>query len=204
MTDATPRRLRCAARLAASSAVLLALTACAPLASPTSTGGPTVTPGCAGIQDEARKEFNAVRAGHGSSTRAKWLLEDLAARCPREYEQLADDVSRPPGPGAQDGSGNADPAGSIRWSEAKKHVGRRATVCGPLVNDGTSRDDVFLNLGRGYPDQDRFTIVLWDVGAVEDVPRGTTLCVTGIVSLYEGVTQIEVRDPGAVKILDAS
>lgn len=203
MTPATPRRRRRPDQVAVSSAAVLLLTACVPLGSPTSTGGHTAMPDCAGIQADARRAVEDVHSGRGSSTRAEWLLEDLATRCPREHEQLADEFSQRPGAGPRGGAGSVLPTGSVDWSEADEHVGRRATVCGPLVNDGTSRDDVFLNLGRGYPDPDRFTIVLWDVGAVEDVPRGTTLCVAGVVSLYEGVAQIEVRDPGDVKILDA-
>lgn len=139
-----------------------------------------------------------MRSDATSPTRLDWLLDDLSSRCKAEYEYFVDEFTGPlrrtePAPGRDD-------AGSVDWSRAAAHVGRRTMVCGPLVNDGTSKDDVFLNLGLGYPDKDRFTIVIWDVGAVEEVQRGTTLCITGVVTLYDGVAQIETRDPGDVKI----
>ncbi len=70
-------------------------------------------------------------------------------------------------------------------------MGERKTACGPLVKDGQSDDDVFLNLVRGYPDPDRFTIVIWDAGGVEEIAAGTAVCAEGRVSMYEGVTQIQ-------------
>ena len=73
-------------------------------------------------------------------------------------------------------------------------------MCGPLTTIRTDDDDVFLNLGRGYPDPARFTIIIWDVGEVERLPAGTELCATGIVSSYYGVAQIELSDIGAVEV----
>lgn len=61
-------------------------------------------------------------------------------------------------------------------------------------------NDVFLNIGRDYPDPARFTIVLWDVGGVESLPAGTTLCATGPISMYNGVAQIELYDVGLVEV----
>lgn len=97
---------------------------------------------------------------------------------------------------------SSDPAGSISWDQAASHVGEVAYVCGPLANSGSSDDDVFLNLGLGYPDPGRLTIVIWDVGAVESITPGTKLCVRGKITLYKGVTEVEVDDPGAVEIWD--
>lgn len=181
-------------------AVVLAgatLAGCVPAGESTNGSGATSTSGCASILDDAIAE---VRSGATSSTRLDWLLDDLSSRCRAEYEYFVGEFAGPlrrtePDPGRDDA-----PAGSVDWSRAAEHVGRRTMVCGPLVNDGTSKDDVFLNLGLGYPDKDRFTIVIWDVGAVEEVLRGTTLCITGVVTLYDGVAQIETRDPGDVKI----
>lgn len=91
-------------------------------------------------------------------------------------------------------------AGGLTWDTAADFAGTSQRICGPLVTTRTDVDDVFLNLGRGYPDPERFTIVLWDVGGIEPLPPGTTLCVTGAISLYNGVAQIELDDVGSVEV----
>jgi hypothetical protein len=93
-----------------------------------------------------------------------------------------------------------NPGGGIAWSEAANHVGTSQRVCGPLSGIGSSEDDVFLNLGRDYPDPARFTIVLWDVGGVQAPQSGATLCASGVISKYEGVAQMELRSAGAIEI----
>lgn len=184
---------------AAAVLVSAALVGCFPDTGATNRAGDDRTSGCASVLDDALAE---QRSSATDSMRLNWLLDDLSSRCPAEYEYFVDTVAAPLR-GIELDTGQSDaPAGTVEWSRAAEHVGRKTTVCGPLINDGTSRDDVFLNLGRGYPDQDRFTIVVWDVGAVEEIPRGVTLCIEGIVTLYEGVAQIETKDPGDVKIYD--
>ena len=73
-------------------------------------------------------------------------------------------------------------------------------VCGPLAGIGNSSDDVFLNIGRDYPDPDRFTIVIWDIGDVEPVAAGTTVCTTGQITQYEGVAQIQLRSTSDIEL----
>ena len=94
------------------------------------------------------------------------------------------------------------PGGGIAWNEAVNYAGTTQHVCGPLAGSGNSDDDVFLNLGRDYPDTGRFQIVLWDIGGVEPIPHGTTLCTTGEITLYEGVAQIELESAGQVEIYE--
>lgn len=94
----------------------------------------------------------------------------------------------------------AQPGGGIAWNEAAGLVGTDQRVCGPLVNSGTSDDDVFLNLGRGYPDASRFTIVIWDIGGIEPIEYGLTLFTSGVITSYEGVAQIELYAAEQVKI----
>ncbi|MBK0421124.1 hypothetical protein JD292_03390 [Leucobacter sp. CSA2] len=91
-------------------------------------------------------------------------------------------------------------AGGLSWDVAAGFLGAEQRVCGPLVSTRTDNDDVFLNLGRDYPDPARFTIVLWDVGGVEPLPTGTEVCATGTISSYNGVMQIELWDVGAVEV----
>ncbi|GAA1233067.1 hypothetical protein JOF42_000792 [Microbacterium phyllosphaerae] len=97
-------------------------------------------------------------------------------------------------------SAQAPSDGSISWDQAIAHVGESQYVCGPLASIRGSDDDVFLNLGRDYPDVARFTIVLWDVGGVESIPSGTEVCTSGTITNYDGAAQIELNDVSAVKV----
>ncbi|WP_418606680.1 hypothetical protein [Georgenia sp. SUBG003] len=94
------------------------------------------------------------------------------------------------------------PDGGIPWSDAASFVGTNQRVCGPLADVGYSNDDVFLNIGRNYPDPGRFTIVLWDIGGVEPISPGTTLCTEGDITLFEGVPQIQQWTANSVELLD--
>lgn len=94
------------------------------------------------------------------------------------------------------------PGGGIAWNEAVGYAGTTQRVCGPLSGNGSSNDDVFLNLGRDYPDPERFQIVLWDVGGVEPISYGATLCTSGQITLYEGVAQIELQSASLVEIYE--
>ncbi|MDL5350932.1 hypothetical protein [Microbacterium sp. zg-YB36] len=95
---------------------------------------------------------------------------------------------------------SSGPEGGLSWDQALEHVGSYQRVCGPLASSGRDYDDVFLNLGRAYPDPARFTIVLWDVGGIEALATGTTLCASGSITLYDGVAQLELDDVGAVEV----
>lgn len=94
------------------------------------------------------------------------------------------------------------PGGGVAWNEAGGYAGTTQRVCGPLAGAGNSTDDVFLNLGLDYPDPARFQIVLWDIGSVEPIPSGATLCTSGQITLYEGVAQIELRSASSVEIYE--
>lgn len=183
-----------ARRLAAILAIGIALAGCVP------PGGSSNPDGCAELLADAR---GYVQDGQTTDGKLDWTIDEMAYRCPDEYEVFVDEVSRAanfyaePEPAQEVVSG---PTGAIAWSDAVNYAGTTQYVCGPLVNSGTDQNDVFLNLGLGYPDAGRFTIVLWDVGGVESIPEGTTLCVTGPITLYEGVAQVELSDVGAVEV----
>jgi len=101
------------------------------------------------------------------------------------------------------------PPGSISWSEVKYHIGERTTVCGPVVDttwaSGSNGKPTFLNLGKPYPDPDRFTVVIWIQNrgnfpqAPEDYYLGKTICVTGLITEYNGIPQIEVSYPSEIQ-----
>lgn len=92
------------------------------------------------------------------------------------------------------------PGGGIAWNEAANYAGTTQRVCGPLAGAGNSNDAAFLDLGRDYPDSERFQIVLWGIGGVEPIPYGATLCTSGQITLFEGVAQIELRSASLVEI----
>jgi hypothetical protein len=97
------------------------------------------------------------------------------------------------------------PSYAITWDEAKYHYGERTTVCGPVVStkwaSGSKGQPTFLNIGKPYPDPDRFTVVIWvDYRANFPSPpevyyKDKTICVTGLIIEYSGSPEIEVQDP---------
>ncbi|KQM83422.1 hypothetical protein ASE68_09490 [Agromyces sp. Leaf222] len=101
---------------------------------------------------------------------------------------------------APDAPAVQQPGGGIAWNEAGDYAGTTQRVCGPLAGGGNDYDDVFLNLGRDYPDPERFQIVIWDIGGLEPIDGGRTLCTKGLITLYNGVAQIELYDPSVIEI----
>lgn len=120
-------------------------------------------------------------------------MDWLSSNCPAQYDQAVDYASNGPATAPLDD-------GRSSWNNATAYAGTVQEVCGPFAGTGTSNDDVFLNLGLDYPNPDRFQIVLWDVGGVEPLATGTTLCITGLITLYEGVAQIETESVGSVQV----
>lgn len=101
------------------------------------------------------------------------------------------------------------PSGAISWDEAKYHIGERTTVCGPVVDthwaSGSKGEPTFLNIGKPYPDPNRFTVVIWIdcranfPQAPEKYYSGKTICVSGLIIEYKGVTEIEVCHPSEIE-----
>ncbi len=95
----------------------------------------------------------------------------------------------------------AIPSKGIDWDEAKSWAGEFKVVCGPVVDtayaSGSSGKPTFLNLGRSYPDPERFTVVIWDDNRAnfpaqpENYYLGKDICVDGLIELYKGGAQIE-------------
>lgn len=103
----------------------------------------------------------------------------------------------------------APPASAISWDEAKYHIGERITVYGAVVDthwaSGSKGKPTFLNIGKPYPDPGRFTVVIWiDYrGNFPQAPEvyylGKTIYVTGLITEYKGIPQIEVKTPTQIQ-----
>ena len=101
------------------------------------------------------------------------------------------------------------PPSALAWSEAKYHIGERTTVFGPVVDtrwaSGSKGKPTFLNIGKPYPDPERFTVVIWIQNRSkfpdppEDYYLGKTIYVTGLITEYKGIPQIEVTDPTQIQ-----
>lgn len=102
-------------------------------------------------------------------------------------------------------------AGTLTAAEAGRHVGEDATVCGLVANAkyaATSRGaPTFLNLDRPYPNH-IFTILIWGTSRSlfpyqPESLTGRSICVTGTISTYKGIAQIEASSPSQIKTKDA-
>jgi hypothetical protein len=90
-------------------------------------------------------------------------------------------------------------AGStLSTSEASKHIGERATVCGDIASEHTATTSrgtpTFVNLDKPYPNQ-VFTALVWgsDRTSVGNLPRSGRLCVTGLITEYRGTPGIIIH-----------
>ncbi|HNR44482.1 MAG TPA: hypothetical protein PKH80_04880 [Methanofastidiosum sp.] len=98
---------------------------------------------------------------------------------------------------------------SIHWNQAKYHIGETITVYGNVVStlyaSSSNGKPTFLNIGRDYPDQNRFTVVIWGrcrpnfSVSPEIYYRGKTIYVTGVITEYNGAAQIEVCYPNQIQ-----
>ena len=90
-------------------------------------------------------------------------------------------------------------AQTIPATDAAKHVGEHATVCGTIASEHTATSSrgapTFINLERPYPSQ-VFTILVWgsDRAAVGEVPKSGRMCATGSITNYRGTPEIVVHD----------
>jgi len=114
----------------------------------------------------------------------------------------------PPTP--ENSSSQTSDTNQINWNEADGYIGEFVTVCGPVVGayfaTSTNGQPTFLNIGKEYPDPERFTALIWGRD-LENFPFnpdeyyfGKTICVQGFVEEYQGTLEIEVTDPEQIEI----
>ena len=96
----------------------------------------------------------------------------------------------------------------LTTAEAAQHIGQTATVCGLVVDAryaSSSRGrPTFLNLDKPYPNQ-IFTVLIWGTdrdkfGEPEEKYRDKRICVTGKISSYRGVPQIQATNPKQIQV----
>jgi hypothetical protein len=93
-------------------------------------------------------------------------------------------------------------AQTITATEAGKHIGEHATVCGTIASEHTATSSrgtpTFINLDQAYPNQ-VFTVLIWgsDRDTVGMLPKSGSLCVTGLISDYRGTPEIVLHDKGS-------
>ena len=93
----------------------------------------------------------------------------------------------------------AVPGQTISPSEASHHVGERSTVCGHVAGEHTAANSrgapTFINLGQAYP-HPVFTAVVWQEhrASVGTLPTSGSVCVTGTITEYRGIPEIQLLD----------
>jgi len=102
--------------------------------------------------------------------------------------------------------------GAIPWDQASAHIGEQATITGPIISTMYATDSrgkpTFLNIGKPYPDPNRFTVVIWGYDrdnfphAPEEKYDNTTICVTGVVETYKGIPQIVADTASDIEIVE--
>jgi len=99
---------------------------------------------------------------------------------------------------------------TIQWDEAYQYLDQYINVCGPVVDSyfaaSTDGQPTFLNLGREYPDPDRFTVLIWGSNLEsfsfnpDEFYFGKSICVEGKIVEYDGMYEIVVRRPEQIEV----
>ena len=111
-----------------------------------------------------------------------------------------------PGGVCLDGKG----PGAVDWSEATDHILTWSTIVGPVRGvrtlSRTHGRPTFVNVGRDYPDEERFVVVIWG-RYLDQFPwqperhlENKLIAVTGWVTEHKGTPQIEVDDPSMIVV----
>lgn len=103
----------------------------------------------------------------------------------------------------------ADGQDYIEWYDAQNYIGEYLTVHGVVAGthyaSSSNGAPTFINVGSDYPDTSRLTVLIWGQYRYnfpqepELMYDGMEIFVTGFISEYEGVAQIEVTDPEQIE-----
>lgn len=95
---------------------------------------------------------------------------------------------------------------TLTATEAKDHIGEKATVCGTVASTHYAAQSkgtpTLVNLDKPYPNQAP-TILIWGEGLSKftDKPstwEGKKVCATGTISSYRGSPEIVAKSPDQV------
>lgn len=99
---------------------------------------------------------------------------------------------------------------TIQWSDAVNHIGEKTTVCGSVIGvtyaSSSNGKPTFINIGKNYPESGRFTALIWGENRSKFSPtpenqyKGKTVCVYGLIELYNGCAEIIVTSPSQITI----
>src|SRR4051812_16944280 len=94
------------------------------------------------------------------------------------------------------------PSATLSSSEALKHIGERATVCGVVstarFTESSKGKPTFINLDKPFPDSE-FTVVIWEVdrekfGTPEKDWTKKKICVEGKIEDFKGKAEIVLHE----------
>jgi hypothetical protein len=97
---------------------------------------------------------------------------------------------------------------NLTATEAKDHMGEKATVCGKVVSTHwakTSRGSpTFLNFDQPYPNQ-IFTVVIWGMdrskfSEPETAYQGKHVCATGKIAAFKGLPEVVAYEPSQITV----
>jgi hypothetical protein len=90
-------------------------------------------------------------------------------------------------------------AQTITTRDAAEHIGQNRTVCGQIAGERTAANSrgapTFINLDQAYP-HEVFTAVVWQEhrASVGTLPTSGSVCVTGAITEYHGIPEIQLLD----------
>jgi len=101
---------------------------------------------------------------------------------------------------------NSQDISTMTPEQAKDFIGKKVTVCGEVKGTHVTKGKVnFLRFGSDYPNQ-VFSVIIYANDAIKfketpaNVYAGKTICVTGVINLYEGKPEMEIDTESQVKI----
>jgi hypothetical protein len=108
---------------------------------------------------------------------------------------------------------NPIPEDAISWDDAIDHVGESdvqvyGKVAGTRYAESSRGKPTFLKIGVDYPDDSRCTAVIWGdnrsafLDILDTGLTGKTIIITGDIDIYQGVAQVELKDPSQIEVVD--
>jgi hypothetical protein len=95
---------------------------------------------------------------------------------------------------------------TISWDQAGDHIGQTVTVVGPVVGSHDFGGAAVLNVGKNYPDPDRFTVYIRAekrAGIPDDLYVGKTISVTGTLKIFKNAAEIQAGSADIIVVKQA-